>query len=334
MNKILLKLAQGSSLKGTETASLLQAISRGEASESFAGAFLLLMKRKGETAQEIASAARFFRQIGVRLHTRWTDCVDACGTGGDGQRTLNASTLAALVAASGGVHVAKHGNRAASSPCGSSDLLEALGFHLDRPPARVERALAETGFTYCHAPLYQPALARVAPLRRALGVRTLFNLLGPLLNPFRVRRQLVGTGTQAHAALIARALQALGTQRSLVVSSEDGLDEISVCRDTWAWELAGSRKRRLRIRPEDLGLRRYPLESLRARTRAECIRAARALLAGRGSEAARAFVAANAGALFYLSGRERTLAQGTSRALALLRTRAPQALLARARRIL
>ena len=334
MISLLLKLALGDSLTRPEVRAILSDMTQGRTGSALAGSYLLLLKRKGETAQEITAAARYFRRAGVRLHSRMANAVDACGTGGDGQGTLNASTLAAIVAAAGGVPVAKHGNRGASSPCGSSDLLEALGIRLDAPGYRVERALAKTGFTYCHAPLYQPALAHWAPLRRALAVRTLFNLLGPLLNPFRVKRQLLGTSSRALIPLMVHSLEALGTERALVVHSRDGLDEISVSADTWICELEQGRVRHSCVSPRDLGLRRYPLRDLRVSGRAEGVTVARALLAGRGPQAARAFVAANAGALFYVSGRERTLKSGTARALALLATGEPERLLARVRRIL
>ncbi|MBY0421067.1 MAG: anthranilate phosphoribosyltransferase, partial [Parvularculaceae bacterium] len=239
--------------------------------------------------------------------------VDTCGTGGDGLKTFNISTAAALVAAGAGAVVAKHGNRAATSACGSSDVLAALGVPLDAPKGAVERAFLEAGCAFLYAPRHHPALARVAPLRRALGVRTIFNLLGPLANPAGARRQVVGVASARHLEPMAGALARLGVERALVVHGSDGLDELTVAGDSEAIEVSSGVLRRIAIHPSAAGLATSPTASLRGGGPAENAAALRRLLDGEKS-AYRDVVILNAAACLMVAGIADSLGDGAERA--------------------
>jgi len=230
---------------------VMDGVMRGEATPAQIGGFLIALRLKGETADEIAGFAEAMRAHVVPVRPERADLVDTAGTGGDGAHTLNISTLAGLVVAGAGVPVAKHGNRAASSRCGSAEVLEALGVAID-DPARMARAVREVGFGFLYARACHPAMARVAPVRAALGFRTLFNRIGPLTNPMRVRRQLVGVAEPAQLEPMAAALEALGAERVWVVHSEDGLDEISLSAPTRVLIRGGGVREELRIVPGEL----------------------------------------------------------------------------------
>jgi anthranilate phosphoribosyltransferase len=232
MRESLARAVAGERFSRAEARALVHAIVSGGASDVEIAALLTALRARGETLDEVVGAASALRELALKLPEAPHDAIDTCGTGGDGAHTFNISTLAALVVAGAGVPVAKHGNRAASSKCGSAELLEALGVHIEIEPARMARAVREVGFGFLYARACHPAMARVAPIRAALPFRTLFNRLGPLTNPMRPRRQLVGVADPDLIEPTAAALVELGVERVWVVHSEDHLDEISLAAPT------------------------------------------------------------------------------------------------------
>ena len=258
MREILARVTVGESLDSGSMASAVSTIMEGEVSHTQMGAFLTALKVRGETEEEIAGAAMALRDRAVEFPGNGhEDAIDTCGTGGDGAGTVNVSTLAALVAAGAGASVAKHGNRSVSSNCGSADLLAALGVKTDTSPQVAARCLHEAGFAFLFAPIYHPAMKAVAPVRKELGFRTLFNLIGPFCNPAGVKRQLLGVFHEDLVPVMAGVLSRLGTKRAMVVSSRDGLDEISVSSPTTVADVVEGKKVRMRILdPEDFGVPR------------------------------------------------------------------------------
>jgi anthranilate phosphoribosyltransferase len=243
------------------------------------GAFLLALTDRGEAASEIAGAARALRARMVPVSAP-ANAIDVCGTGGDGQHTLNVSTAVALVVAAAGVPVAKHGNRAASSKSGAADTLEALGLNLAHAGERAEMTLGDLGIAFLFAQTHHPALARIAPLRRKLGRRTIFNLIGPLANPAGVRRQLLGIARPAYVPIYAEALQRLGTEHSFVVSGDEGLDELSLAGGNECADITPDAVQMRRIWSADAGLPSHPIEAIRGGDAQFNAAALRALLRG------------------------------------------------------
>jgi anthranilate phosphoribosyltransferase len=288
-------------LGAEEMARVVGRIMDGEATEAQIGAFLVALRMKGETVDEVVGAARAMRARALPLKVPAGIVVDTCGTGGDGRGTINVSTLAALVVAAAGVRVAKHGNRALSSRAGSADLLEALGVNVAAPVAAVERCLAEVGIGFLFAPAFHGATRHVASPRREIAVRTVFNLLGPLTNPAGARHQLLGVYDGALLEPMAEALRALGSERALVVHGAGGLDELAPAGDTEVAELQDGRVRRYRLAPRDFGLDEEDPAGLQGGDAARNAEMARAVLAGaRG--AARACVVMSAAAALYAAG--------------------------------
>jgi len=246
--------------------------------EDIAG-FLIALSDRGETAAEIAGAARAMRARMIPVDAP-ANAIDVCGTGGDGHHTLNVSTAVALVVAACGVPVAKHGNRAASSKCGAADTLEALGLDLDRAMDTAEETLADLGICFLFAGKHHPAMGRIMPIRRALGRRTIFNLMGPLANPAGVKRQLVGIARPAYVPIYAEALARLGTERSFVVAGDEGLDELSLAGGNELAEIAGGEVRMKRVDAAEAGLPHAPVEAIRGGAPPENAAALRALLQG------------------------------------------------------
>ena len=247
---LLSKLIQRRDLTTAEAAEAVEAILAGQLSEAQIAAFLAAMASKGETVDELAGASRAMRRRAVRIQPAGQVVVDTCGTGGDGTGTFNVSTAAAFVVAGAGVAVAKHGNRSVSSRCGSADVLEALGVKIDAEPERMERALNEVGIAFLFAPRYHAAMRHAAPVRKQLGVRTIFNLLGPLANPAGATCQLLGVYAAAHTEMFAHALRQLGTRRAFVVHGQDGMDEITVCAPTRVSELNAGAVKTYDLLPE------------------------------------------------------------------------------------
>lgn len=248
--------------------------------EAEIAAFLVTMARRGETATEIAAAARAMRARMIPVGAP-AGAIDVCGTGGDGHHTLNVSTAVSLVVAAAGVPVAKHGNRAASSKAGAADTLEALGLNLDRAAATAEATLADLGICFLFAQNYHPALKRLGPIRKAIGERTIFNLMGPLANPANVRRQLVGIARPAYVPIYAEALAELGVDRAMVVSGDEGLDELSLAGGNDMAEVMGHELVAMRrLAAAELGLSTHPVEAIRGGDARHNAAALRALLQG------------------------------------------------------
>ncbi len=280
------------------------------------GRFLSGLARRGETAEEIAAAVGVLRSRAVRLPLIRTDGLcDTCGTGGDGQGTINVSTLAALIAAAAGVRIVKHGNRAASSRCGSADLLEALGLNLDATPEQVARSVEETGFGFCFAPRFHPAMKAVAPIRKSLGIRTIFNLIGPLANPAPLTFQLVGVSDRRLLQPMAAALVRLGIRHGLVVHGADGLDEVTTTGHTEALEVRDGRVEPQRIDPGAWGVPRAAREALRGGDAAANAAIARRVLRGEAG-AARDIILVNAGCAIYVAGAAASIPEGVTKAAA------------------
>ncbi|WP_288937768.1 anthranilate phosphoribosyltransferase [uncultured Sphingomonas sp.] len=277
------------------------------ASEEDIGAFLLALSDREETSLEIAEAARSLRERMVPIAAP-PGAIDVCGTGGDGHHTLNVSTAVALVVAACGVPVAKHGNRAASSKAGAADTLEALGLDLDVAGATAEGSLADLGIAFLFAANHHPAMKRITPIRRRIGKRTIFNLMGPLANPARVSRQLLGIARPDYTGLYAEALAQLGTEAAAVIAGEEGLDELSTAGPSIA-VCVGTAALPARIAPEDAGLARHPLAALRGGDPAYNAAALRHLLAGEDG-AYRDAVLLNAAAALVVAGHATSLAGG------------------------
>ncbi len=273
------RLAARQDLTGEEMRSVMTIIMSGEATPSQIGAFLMGMRVKGETAGEIAAAVSILREKMVRVDAP-ENAVDIVGTGGDGAETLNISTAACLVVAATGTPVAKHGNRAVSSKSGASDVLSALGLKLDLAPEAISRCIKEAGIGFMFAPMHHPAMKHVGPARAEMGVRTLFNLLGPQSNPAGVRRYLLGVYDRRWVEPVAAALQANRAVAAWVVHGADGLDELSTTGPSFVAQIKGGDLRSFEVTPEDAGLKRGRLEDLKGGDPAHNAAALRALLDG------------------------------------------------------
>lgn len=278
---------------------------------------LATVRTRGETFADIAGAARAFLAAGRPFPVTGEGIMDTAGTGGDGANTINISTAASLTAAAGGIKMIKCGNRSVSSKSGSADVLEALGIPLDLDPERAVRQFEASNFTFLFAPAYNPAIAHVQPVRKALGVTTLFNTLGPLLSPARPEFQIMGIARPSMGPIIVEAMKELGRSRALVVHGA-GTDEVAVHGATQVWELRDGAIDHYEITPSDLGLPTYALDELRGGDGEDNARFMRATFAGQGPDAHRDAVAANAGAMFYLYGVEDSLRAGVDHALTLL----------------
>ncbi|HEY3208013.1 MAG TPA: anthranilate phosphoribosyltransferase, partial [Gaiellaceae bacterium] len=256
-------LLDGRDLSRDEAREVMGAIMRGEATPAQIAGLLIALRAKGETADEIAGCAEAMREHVVPVRPRRQDLVDTAGTGGDGAKTINISTAAALVAAAAGAGVAKHGNRAVSSASGSADVLEALGLNLELPADRVARSIDELGFGFLFAPTHHPAMRHAAPVRRELGARTVFNVLGPLTNPAGARAQVVGVYAPELVRTIAKVLAQLGARRAFVVHGAAGIDELSPAGPNLICEVVGGTVQERTIDPLELGVPRCDPEDLR-----------------------------------------------------------------------
>jgi anthranilate phosphoribosyltransferase len=282
----------GSDLTADEAHQAMSALLEGTAAESLIAAFLVALKMKGETAAELSGFARAMRERMIVVDAG-PNVIDTCGTGGDASGTFNISTAAALVMAGAGARVAKHGNRSLSSQTGSADVLEALGVRIAMTPEEAARAVREIGIGFLFAPALHPAMKHAQPVRRELKMRTVFNLLGPLANPARAQRQLIGAPSPEAAHLMAGALAKLGTERAFVVHGHDGLDEVSTTGPTDVWEVSGSRVEKHLWTPADFGMKRASLDALQGGDVARNSHIIRAILSGEPG-AARDIVVVNA----------------------------------------
>ena len=311
---VLADLFAGRSLSQDEAQGLFGDLVEGRLDEPTIAAVLIALKLKGETADELIGAARALRAADAPFERPDYPFADSCGTGGDGSGTINLSTAVAFVAAAAGLPVAKHGNRSVTSRCGSADVLEHLGARIDVPAALARRSLDETGLCFLFAPAYHPGLKHAGPVRRALKVRTIMNMLGPCVNPAEPTVQLLGVADPRLIEPIARTLAALGVERAMVVHGA-GLDEIALHGETDAIRLEGGAIERLVLTPEEAGLERAPLAVLRGGGPEENAERLKALLLGYGTSAERSAVALNAGALLLTAGKAQSLREGADLAL-------------------
>jgi len=304
------RLLDGRPLERAEARAVMAAIMAGEATPAQIAAFLVALRVKGETADEIAGCAEAMRDHALAVRPSRDDLVDTAGTGGDGQATLNISTAAALVAAAAGAAVAKHGNRAVSSASGSADVLEALGFALELPPERIARSIDELGFGFLFAPAHHPGFRHAAPVRRELGLRTVFNMLGPLTNPAGARAQIVGVYAPELVPTIAEVLLRLGARRALVVHGAGGIDELSPAGPNLVCEVVDGSVQRVELDPLDLGVERCPPDELRGGSPEENAAAIRAVLCGEERGGRRSAVLLNAAGALVAAGRAGDLGEG------------------------
>ena len=274
------RVLDGHDLTRDEACEAMGEIMRGETTQAQIAGFLVALRAKGETADEITGCADAMRAHVLPVRPQRPDLVDTAGPGGDGAQTLNISTAAALVAAAAGAGVAKHGNRAVSSASGSADVLEALGFELELPAERIARSIDELGFGFLFAPAHHPAMKHAAPVRRELATRTVFNVLGPLTNPAGARAQIVGVYAPGLVRTIAEVLSQLGAERAFVVHGAGGIDELSPCGPNLVCEVVGGEVRERTIDPAELGVAACEPDDLRGGTPAENAEAVRAVFAG------------------------------------------------------
>jgi anthranilate phosphoribosyltransferase len=308
-------VASGRDLTLEDTAAVLSEIMAGNASDVQIAAFLIALRTKGETVDELAGLARTMRAHAVQVDVDSDELLDTAGTGG-GRRTFNVSTTAALIAAGAGCTVAKHGNRSATGLSGSADVLEALGARIDLSPAGVARCIEEVGFGFMFAPAHHQATRYVIPVRRELAVRTIFNFLGPLTNPAGATRQLIGVSDAGYLEKMAGALAVLGTEHALLVSSHDGLDELSISAPTRVVEVIGGEISCYDVEPADVGLATAAAEDVPGGDPTQNAETARRIFAGETgpTRPARDLALLNAGAAIYAGGGAATLAEGVAAA--------------------
>ena len=276
----LAELLEGRPLSREQAREVMDEIMRGDATQAQIGGFLIALRLKGESADEIAGCAEAMRAHVLPVRPQRDDLVDTAGTGGDGASTINISTAAAIVAAAAGAGVAKHGNRAVSSASGSADVLEALGFELEQPPERIAQSIDELGFGFMFAPAHHPAMRHAAPVRRELAARTVFNVLGPLTNPAGARAQVIGVYSPSLVRTLAEVLAQLGARRAYVVHGAHGIDELSPAGPNDVCEVVDGEVRERVIDPIDLGIQRCDPAELRGGTPAENAQAIREVFAG------------------------------------------------------
>jgi anthranilate phosphoribosyltransferase len=303
------KIVAGSNLTMLEAEAVMAETMHGEATPAQLGAFITALHMKGEIIAEIAGCARIMRENAIRVKPQRTDLVDTCGTGGDGSGTFNISTTVAFVAAGAGLGVAKHGNRSVSSRCGSADLIQALGVRIDLSPTQVAQCIDEVGIGFLFAPAFHPAMKYAAAVRQEIGLRTIFNLLGPLANPARVSRQLLGVYNIELTATLSEVLHAMGSEHAFVVHGADGLDELSTTGINRVSELHHGQVRTYDLDPRELGLPRSKLSDLAGGTVDDNARITTAVLRGEKGPR-RDIVLLNAGAVLVAGGKARDLREG------------------------
>jgi anthranilate phosphoribosyltransferase len=306
------ELAAGSHLTADHTSAALSEVMEGRVSDIQIAAFLIALRTKGETVPELTGLARTMRSLASPVETSREDLVDTAGTGG-GPTTFNVSTTAALIAAGAGCAVAKHGNRSATSRCGSADALEALGVVIELDPEQVATCIDEIGFGFMFAPRHHKATAHVVPVRKELAVRTIFNFLGPLTNPAGAKRQLLGVADRGFQETIAEALVSLGAEHAMVVSADDGLDELSIASRTRVVEVADGRTEEWFVEPDELGLEQAPLDTIPGGEPAENAAVISSVLDGE-SGPPREIALLNAGATIFVGGGAVSLGDGVKSA--------------------
>jgi len=323
IQQALAKLVDGDSLAMDEMAAVMRQVMSGDATDAQIGGLLVALRVKGETIDEIAGAAQLMRELATPVEVSGEHLVDLVGTGGDGANLFNISTASTFVVAAAGARVAKHGNRSVSSTSGSSDVLEELGLPLDLDPQQVARAIDEVGVGFMFAPAHHSAMRYAIGPRKELGMRTLFNILGPLTNPAGVKRQVIGVYDPKLCETMAQVLKALGAEHAMIVHSDDGLDEISIAAGTQVAELRDGSITTYHITPGEFGQELMSLDGLEVDSAGASASLIRSALGGAGDEASKkaaAIIALNAGATIYVSGIAATLADGISMAEDLLAT--------------
>lgn len=317
MKHILNRLIQGCDLSVQELDTAFNTIMDGRATDGQIAAFLTALHLKGITTTELSSGAKMMRERALPIRPTSANLLDTCGTGGDASGTFNISTVSAIIAASGDVPVAKHGNRSQSSRCGSADVLEALGVPLAKTAEQVVKLVDDIGIGFIFAPNFHPAMKHAAPVRKELGFRTIFNLLGPLSNPSRAKRQLLGVYDQSLLLPFAEVLKDLGTQRAMVVHGEDGMDEITTTGVTYVSEVYSGKIRHYRIHPVDFGLKQGEFCDLKGGDAIENAKILTDILSGIPGPK-RDITLLNAGAALYVAGRGDTISDGIAYAESLI----------------
>lgn len=311
---ILNQVIAGQNLSFAVMQSLMRQVMAGELTQAQIAGLLVALRIKGETVDEIAAAASVMRELSTKVTlSNHTHLIDTCGTGGDGIQTFNVSTVSAFVAAAAGAKVAKHGGRSVSSTCGSADVLEILGVNVNLTPAEVAQCVDNIGIGFMFAPNHHSAMKHAAPVRRELGIRTLFNLLGPLTNPANAKRQVMGVFAKELTAKLAHVLQKLGSEHVLVVCGADGMDEISFTGDTYIAELKDGKVSEYILNPSQFGMPLHPLSSIQIQNADESKAMILDVLNGK-QGAARDIVLLNAGAAIYVSGVVDSLQAGINKA--------------------
>lgn len=317
-NKQLMKLMNKVNLSSDETYQVIHSMMSDQLSPALTASFLTALALKGETDQEIAGGARALRQHMSKIDGVAEEAMDIVGTGGDQLNTINVSTAAAFVAATAGVKVMKHGNRSASSKCGSADVLEELGINIQLSPDQALALYRETGMAFMFAPVYHPAMKYVGPIRKELGFRTIFNILGPLANPAQVQKQVLGVSSAHLVPIMAEALRSLGVKRGLVAHGIDGLDEISVATETMVCEIEGDKISEYQLHPSEFGMKACRIEDLVGNDSQDNKDILIGILSGKIAGSKRDFVAINAGAAIYIGGEATSLADGVKKAQEIL----------------
>lgn len=317
------QILAGQDLSHTDMLSLMQQVMGGELTPAQIAGLVIALRQKGESVDEITAAATVMRQLSTKVEIRdRTHLIDTCGTGGDGIQTFNVSTVSAIVAAAAGAKVAKHGGRSVSSTCGSADVLEVLGVNVNLTPEQVARCVDEIGIGFMFAPNHHSAMKHAAPVRRELGVRTIFNLLGPLTNPANAKRQVMGVFHKDLTLKLAQVLQKLGSEHVLVVHGSDGMDEISFTGDTFVAELKDGKIAEYTVNPAQFGLSLHALKSIRVENAEQSKAMILDVLDGKTSagksSAARDIVLMNAGAAIYVAGVADSLQAGIHKAASVI----------------
>jgi anthranilate phosphoribosyltransferase len=305
-------VSEGRDMPEEMTSAAMEEIMTGAATPAQVGAFLMALKMKGETANEIAGLARVMREKSLRVQSRWPDLLDTCGTGGDGMQTFNVSTGAAFIAAGAGAKVAKHGNRGMSKPSGSFDVLEALGIAVQLSPEQVKRCIDEIGIGFLFAQAFHPAMKYAAPVRREIGVRTVFNLLGPLTNPAGAQYQVIGVPRRDLTATLAEALLSLGAKRAMVVHGEPGIGEFSTMGPTYVMELYNGDLRSYTVTLDQVGLSTVTPEAIAGTSAEENAKTLTALLRGEEQGPKLDLLLLNAAGALVVSGLAENLKEGLS----------------------
>ena len=311
------EILNGRDLSEAGMQAVMRAIMRGEATPAQIGGLLVALRLKGESVTEITAAARVMRELASRVEVDTVGLVDTCGTGGDGTNSFNISTTAAFVAAASGARVAKHGNRAVSGKSGSADVLAAAGVNLELNPAQIADCIETVHIGFMFAPLHHGAMKHALGPRRELGVRTLFNVLGPLTNPAGAPNQVIGVYSRAWLKPLAETLRQLGARHVLILHAEDGMDEISIAGRTWISELKDGQLEHYSVTPEEFGIKPQDTGPLAVKDAEQSLALLRAVLDNRGG-AARDIVCLNAGAAIYAAGRADSIHDGVTRAAELI----------------